>query len=186
MTELFIDRIDFDLGQILIVTDGQSLCAIDFSGYEQRMIKLLTRRYKSIQLVDQVNPQGFSHRISAYLAGDLNSVDGISVQTGGTVFQQQVWLALRTIPPGTTATYSELAKLIDRPKACRAVGLANSLNPIAIVLPCHRVIGANGALTGYAGGLDRKEWLLHHEQSNTGRVVRLKGLAATQLSLAGC
>jgi methylated-DNA-[protein]-cysteine S-methyltransferase len=163
MTELFIDRIDFELGQILIVSDGEALCAVDFSGYEHRMIKLLTLRYESVQLIDKVNPQDFSRRISAYLAGELNSVDDIPVKTGGTDFQQQVWLALRTILPGTTTTYGELAKLLDRPKAYRAVGLANSLNPIAIVLPCHRVVGANGILTGYAGGLDRKEWLLKHE-----------------------
>jgi methylated-DNA-[protein]-cysteine S-methyltransferase len=163
MTELFIDRIDFELGQILIVSDGEALCAVDFSGYEHRMIKLLALRYKSVQLIDKVNPQDFSWRISAYLAGELNSVDDIPVKTGGTAFQQQVWLALRTILPGTTTTYGELAKLLDRPKAYRAVGLANSLNPIAIVLPCHRVVGANGSLTGYAGGLDRKEWLLKHE-----------------------
>lgn len=163
MTELFIDRVEFELGQILLVTNGVALCAVDFSGYEHRMMKLLGRRYRSIQLVETVNPQGFSDRIAAYLAGDLQSVDGMPVSTGGTEFQQQVWLALRTISPGTTATYGKLAQQIDRPKAYRAVGLANSLNPIAIVLPCHRVIGANGSLTGYAGGLDRKGWLLQHE-----------------------
>ena len=166
MTELFIDRIEFELGQILVVTDGEALCAVDFSGYEQRMIKLLLLRDKSVRLVEKVNPQGFSQRISAYLAGDLNSIAEIPVRTGGTAFQQQVWLALRTILPGTTATYGELAKSIDRSQAYRAVGLANSLNPIAIVLPCHRVVGANGSLTGYAGGLDRKQWLLQHESSN--------------------
>ncbi len=163
MAELFIDRIEFELGQILVVTDGEALCAVDFSGYEQRMLKLLSRRYQSVQLVEQVNPQGFSQSISAYLAGDFGSIEGMPVRTGGTAFQQQVWLALRTILPGTTATYGELARQISKPQAFRAVGLANSLNPIAIVLPCHRVIGANGSLTGYAGGLDLKGWLLRHE-----------------------
>jgi methylated-DNA-[protein]-cysteine S-methyltransferase len=163
VTELFIDRIEFELGEILVVTDEEALCAVDFSGYEQRMMKLLARRYNSVRLVEKVNPQGFSQRILAYLAGDFNSIAGIPVRTGGTVFQQQVWLALRRILPGTTATYGELAKSIDRPHAYRAVGLANSLNPIAIVLPCHRIVGANGSLTGYAGGLDRKGWLLRHE-----------------------
>jgi methylated-DNA-[protein]-cysteine S-methyltransferase len=161
--ELFIDRVEFELGQILVVTDGEALCAVDFSGYEQRMMKLLSVRYNSMRLVERVNPQGFSHRISAYLAGNFVSIERIPVRTGGTAFQQQVWLALRTILPGTTITYAELAQRIARPKAYRAVGLANSLNPIAIVLPCHRVVGANGSLTGYAGGLDRKGWLLQHE-----------------------
>jgi methylated-DNA-[protein]-cysteine S-methyltransferase len=163
MTKLFIDRVEFELGQILVVTDGTALCAVDFSGYEQRMMKLLERRYESIQLVERVNPQGFSDRITAYLTGNLNSLDDLPVRTGGTAFQQQVWLALRTVLPGTTATYGELAQRIARPTAARAVGMANSLNPIAIVLPCHRVVGANGNLTGYAGGLDRKGWLLRHE-----------------------
>lgn len=171
MTELFIDRIEFELGQILVITDGEALCAVDFSGYEQRMMKLLARRYKSVRLVEKVNPQG-CQRISAYLAGDFNSIAEIPVRTGGTAFQQQVWLALRKILPGTTATYGELAKSIDRAKAYRAVGLAISLNPIAIVLPCHRVVGANGSLTGYAGGLDRKQWLLQHESSNKLKPIR--------------
>lgn len=163
MSELFIDRVEFELGEILVVTDGEALCAVDFADYESRMMKLLAQRYPSFQLVAKVNPQGMSDRITAYLAGDLSSVAEIPVKTGGTAFQQQVWLALRTILPGTTATYGELARRLDRPNACRAVGMANSLNPIAIVLPCHRVIGANGKLTGYAGGLERKQWLLQHE-----------------------
>jgi methylated-DNA-[protein]-cysteine S-methyltransferase len=163
MTKLFIDRVEFELGQILLVTDGEALCAVDFSGYEHRMIKLLERRYESIQLMERVNPQGFSDRVTAYLRGNLNSLDDLPVRTGGTAFQQRVWLALRTVLPGTTATYGELARRIGKPTAARAVGMANSLNPIAIVLPCHRVVGANGNLTGYAGGLDRKSWLLRHE-----------------------
>jgi methylated-DNA-[protein]-cysteine S-methyltransferase len=161
---LFIDRVEFALGQILVVTDGEAVCAVDFLDYEQRMMTLLVQRYSSIELVEKVNPQGVSDRISAYLAGDFSSLDEIPVKTGGTAFQQQVWLALRQILPGTTATYGELARRIDRPNACRAVGMANSLNPIAIVLPCHRIIGANGSLTGYAGGLERKRWLLQHEE----------------------
>jgi methylated-DNA-[protein]-cysteine S-methyltransferase len=163
MSTLFIDRVESELGQILVVTDEEAVCAVDFLDYEQRMMKLLVQQYSSIELVEKVNPQGVSDRISTYLAGDFNSLDEIPVKTGGTAFQQQVWLALRQILPGTTATYGELARRINRPNACRAVGMANSLNPIAIVLPCHRIIGANGSLTGYAGGLGRKRWLLQHE-----------------------
>ncbi|HET8842556.1 MAG TPA: methylated-DNA--[protein]-cysteine S-methyltransferase, partial [Ktedonobacteraceae bacterium] len=103
--------------------------------------------------------------LRAYLAGDPRSLDAIPVDTGGTAFQQQVWSALRSIPLGTTTTYGELAASLGKPKAYRAVGATNALNPIAIVLPCHRVVGADASLTGYAGGLHRKDWLLRHERA---------------------
>jgi methylated-DNA-[protein]-cysteine S-methyltransferase len=85
------------------------------------------------------------------------------VATNGTDFQKSVWHALRAIPAGQTVTYGELARRLGQPTAMRAVGLANGANPIGIVVPCHRVVGANGTLTGYAGGLERKRWLLAHE-----------------------
>ncbi len=102
-------------------------------------------------------------KVEAYLAGDLHALDEITVNPGGTEFQQTVWSALREIPAGTTRTYAQLAASIGRPSAWRAVGLANGRNPVAIVIPCHRLVGSNGTLTGYAGGLERKRWLLHHE-----------------------
>lgn len=163
MTELLMDKVDSAMGQILIVTDGKKLCALDFAEYESRMIKLLEKRYESIYFVPKSNPQGFSDLLRAYLVGDFSSLDQIPVHTGGTPFQQKIWLALRSIKPGTVVTYGALAETIGRPTAYRAVGMANSLNPVAIVLPCHRVIGANAQLTGYAGGLERKQWLLQHE-----------------------
>ncbi|AFZ24944.1 O-6-methylguanine DNA methyltransferase [Cylindrospermum stagnale PCC 7417] len=165
--QLLIDKINSEIGTILIVADGEKLCAVDFADYELRMIKLIERRYGNFSLLDVKDPQGFSSRIRAYLKGDVQSLDDIPVNTGGTAFQQQVWLTLRTIPWGKTISYSELAAKIGKPTAYRAVGLANSLNPVALVLPCHRVIGANAALTGYAGGLERKRWLLHHEGVST-------------------
>jgi methylated-DNA-[protein]-cysteine S-methyltransferase len=163
MTKLWIDRIESPIGQIAIVVDEYSLCALDFANYEARMMSLLTQRYESVELVPHSNPLGFTARLQAYLAGDLTSLADIPVKMGGTAFQQQIWSKLREIPIGETWTYGQLAKSIDRPTASRAVGMANSLNPIAIVVPCHRVIGAKGTLTGYAGGLDRKSWLLQHE-----------------------
>lgn len=102
-------------------------------------------------------------QLNAYFAGQLTSFD-LPLLGHGTMFQQQVWKALQSIPYGTTITYGELAHRIGQPQSSRAVGLANGKNPIAIVVPCHRVIGANGKLTGYSGGLEKKEWLLHHEQ----------------------
>lgn len=163
MSELLIDKIDFKMGQILIVSDGEKLCALDFAGYESRMMRLLEKRYGSVHFIETPNPQGFSDRIRSYLAGEFSSVDEMPVSTGGTAFQQQVWFALRSIGPGTVITYGELAQRIGRPTAHRAVGMTNSLNPVAIVLPCHRVIGTNANLTGYAGGLECKRWLLQHE-----------------------
>jgi methylated-DNA-[protein]-cysteine S-methyltransferase len=127
------------------------------------MMTLLQRRYGPVHLAQTANPYGFSCRIRAYFAGDYSCLDDIPVNTGGTSFQQHVWSALRTIPAGTTTTYGELAARLDKPTAYRAVGAANALNPIGIVLPCHRVIGADASLTGYAGGIERKHWLLQHE-----------------------
>ena len=101
--------------------------------------------------------------LAAYFRGDLAAVDAIDVDPDGTPFQRRVWAALRTIPAGETRSYGELARTIDHPTASRAVGAANGANPVWIVVPCHRVIGASGALTGYAGGIDVKRWLLAHE-----------------------
>ncbi len=163
MKTLQLDRIDSPIGTILLVVDDKQLCSLDYADYEPRMMTLLQRRYGSVQLEQVSDPCGFSGRIRAYLAGDYACLDTIPVSTGGTAFQQKVWLALRSIPPGKTLTYSELAAQLGKPTAYRAVGGTNALNPVAIVLPCHRVIGASSSLTGYAGGLARKHWLLRHE-----------------------
>lgn len=161
--QLLVDKISSEIGTVVVVCDGEKLCALDFADREQRMLKLLQRRYGNFHFQNVKDPQGFSSRIRAYLQGDRTILNDIPVSTGGTVFQQQVWLALQTIPWGKTISYGELAAKIGKPTAYRAVGMANSLNPVAIALPCHRVIGANAALTGYAGGLERKRWLLNHE-----------------------
>ncbi len=143
MRELQLDRIDSPIGTILLVVDDNKLCSLDFADYEPRMMTLLQRRYGSSMQLRQVNdPCGFSSRIRAYLVGDYACLDAIPVSTGGTPFQQEVWLALRSIPPGKTLTYGELAVKLGKPGAYRAVGGTNALNPVAIVLPCHRVIGA--------------------------------------------
>ncbi len=163
MKELQFDRIDSPIGAIVLVVDDKRLCSLDFADYEARMMTLLQRRYGEVQLEQVNDPCGFSSRIRDYLAGDYACLDAIPVNTGGTAFQQQVWLALRSIPPGKTLTYGELAAQLGKPTAYRAVGGTNALNPVAIVLPCHRVIGASSSLTGYAGGLERKRWLLQHE-----------------------
>jgi methylated-DNA-[protein]-cysteine S-methyltransferase len=161
--KFLLDRIPSPMGTILLVSDGERLCSLDFADYEARMMGLLQKRYESVELVESIDPQGFSSKIHAYLAGDFTVVDNIPVNAGGTDFQQWVWQELRKIPVGATLTYGELATKLGKPTASRAVGMANSLNPVAIVVPCHRVIGAKAKLTGYAGGLERKKWLLAHE-----------------------
>jgi methylated-DNA-[protein]-cysteine S-methyltransferase len=163
MIKLLIDRIPSPMGIIQLISDGSNLCALDFADCEVRMLGLLHNRYSSFQLVEAIDPLGLSGKIRAYLSGDFRSLDNIPVSVDGTEFQRQVWQMLQTIPLGTTISYGELATKIGKPTAARAVGMANSLNPVAIVVPCHRVIGANAKLTGYAGGLDRKQWLLQHE-----------------------
>ena len=160
---LWIDRVPSPIGDLLVVTDERALVALEFDDTEDRMTPHLARYFKGAEIVQRVDPLGMSRRVQAYLAGDLAAFDGAAVDPCGNGFQLRVWLALRAIPPGETISYGALAARLGNPTASRAVGMANSRNPIAIVLPCHRVIGANGALTGYAGGLERKTWLLQHE-----------------------
>ena len=150
--------------ELLVVTDGDgNLRALDFADYEDRMRTLLARHYGSVALVDGAVPAIVAAALDAYFGGDLTALDPLPVATGGSAFQRGVWAALRRIPAGTTTGYGALAAMLGKPGAARAVGLANGANPIGIVVPCHRVIGASGALTGYAGGVERKRWLLEHE-----------------------
>ena len=162
-TTLAFDTLTSPIGQIEIAVLDDRLVALDFADYRARMEALLTRRFGAFELKPTRNPAGIGTKLRAYLKGDLAALDDIEVDAGGTPFQAQAWRALRKIPAGRTTTYADQARKIGRPAAVRAVGAANARNPIAIVVPCHRVIGANGTLTGYAGGIARKEWLLAHE-----------------------
>jgi methylated-DNA-[protein]-cysteine S-methyltransferase len=165
--QLQIDTVEGPAGApfaaVYVVTDGSCLCSVDFAGYEERMHRLLKRRYGVYQLAERNDPCGASSSMRAYFAGKLDALDELGVRTGGTAFQSSAWLALRAIPAGTTATYRQQAARVGRPAAVRAIGAANGQNPLAIVLPCHRVVGMDGRLTGYAGGLATKDWLLRHE-----------------------
>jgi len=162
---LTLDRFPTPIGEALLVTDDPGrLRAFDWSNFESRMHKLMRRHCGSaVTLECGRAPQSILHALEAYFAGELTAIDSIPVLTGGTPFQRSVWSALREIPAGKTWSYSQMAIRIGAPKAVRAVGLANGSNPVGLVLPCHRVIGADGSLTGYGGGLDRKRWLLEHE-----------------------
>ena len=163
---LLIDRADTPIGELVIVADRQGrLRAVDWTDYEARLLRLLRLHYgeKGFALEPERNPGGLTQAMSDWFAGDLGVIANLPVETGGTPFQRTVWAALREIPCGVTVSYSELARRIGRPAAVRAVGLANGANPVGIVVPCHRVVGANSTLTGYAGGIERKRWLLNHE-----------------------
>lgn len=165
---LALGRMPTPIGEMLVVVDDlQRFRALDWTDHEDRMRLLLRRRLgpeaSGLRVVDRPLPAPVRRKLDDYFAGDMQILDGISVETSGTAFQASVWRALRAIPAGTTISYGMLAARIGRPKAVRAVGLANGANPIGIVVPCHRVIGADASLTGYGGGLERKCWLLRHE-----------------------
>jgi methylated-DNA-[protein]-cysteine S-methyltransferase len=168
--KLSIDRIDTPIGELLVVADELGkLRAVDWCDYEDRMSRFLRLHYGSggYTLAPATNPHGLRDLVNRYFAGEMNAIDDIPVETAGTPFQRKVWKQLRSIPCGAPISYRTLAEQIGNPTAVRAVGLANGSNPIGIVVPCHRVIGANGSLTGYGGGLERKRWLLDHEQRHT-------------------
>src|SRR5262249_16780301 len=163
---LAIERLSTPIGTIVLLIDEQNvLRMLHWENGHEGLQKILRRRYgvDRVRLVEGGGVSAVRASLEAYFAGELEAIDRIPVKTEGTTFQRQVWSALRAIPAGQTCSYSELAGRLSRPKAVRAVGLANGSNPIGIVVPCHRVIGSNGSLTGYGGGLDRKRWLLEHE-----------------------
>jgi methylated-DNA-[protein]-cysteine S-methyltransferase len=163
--EIFgLDRFETPIGTALLVTDAVgALRALDWEDYEPRLRKLLRLHYGAPVLENARAPVDIRAALSGYFKGDLASLSAIEWRVAGTPFQRKVWTALRTIPAGTTTSYGALAAQLGMPRAVRAVGLANGANPISIVVPCHRVIGTNGSLTGYGGGLPRKRWLLEHE-----------------------
>jgi methylated-DNA-[protein]-cysteine S-methyltransferase len=152
------------VGALTVVADGHCVCLLHFGARDAAVDRFLARWYPGERVVDAADPAGAVTALHAYFAGDLHAIDTVPVDLHGTPFQQRVWAALRDIPAGRPVSYQTIARTIGAPAAVRAVGAANGANPVAIVVPCHRVIGSNGTLTGYGGGLDRKRWLLHHEQ----------------------
>ena len=169
MTEvqLLVDRIETPIGKMLVASDRDgNLRAVDWVDHEARMLRLLALHYgeNGFRLEPNHNANSPADAISSYFAGELEAIESLPVKTMGTPFQRRVWLALREIPCGTTVSYAQLARRIGRPSAVRAVGHANGANPVGVVVPCHRVIGSDGSLSGYGGGIERKRWLLEHEK----------------------
>jgi methylated-DNA-[protein]-cysteine S-methyltransferase len=162
MTTLHTADFGSPLGDLRAIWDDAGLCSLMFTEHWQLAERTLRRRFGGIAPVAAPSSD-LPGRIAAYFAGDFASLDGIAIDPGGTPFQQSVWAALRRIRPGETTTYAQLARGIGAPTAVRAVGAANGANPIWLIIPCHRAIGSDGRLVGYAGGLERKRWLLAHE-----------------------
>lgn len=153
------------VGTLTIAVHDSRLVGLCFEGLWPRRRNALEKHDSTCTFVRRADPGGVVSRLARYFDGDLDALTDIDVQSWGTPFQQSVWNQLRLIPAGQTRTYAEIARAIDAPTAVRAVGAANGANPIGIVVPCHRVIGSDGKLTGFAGGLPAKRWLLEHENT---------------------
>jgi methylated-DNA-[protein]-cysteine S-methyltransferase len=161
---LRVDRLPTPIGEALVVSDEAGcLRAFDWADHEADMIRLLRLHYGALVPEAGAAPGAVMGALRRYFEGEVEGLDAIEWRTGGTAFQRAVWSGLTTIPAGETLSYRGLAARVGCPTAVRAVGAANGANPISVVVPCHRVIGSDGSLTGYGGGIERKRWLLRHE-----------------------
>ncbi|HEU5179951.1 MAG TPA: methylated-DNA--[protein]-cysteine S-methyltransferase [Candidatus Polarisedimenticolia bacterium] len=170
------------IGTLCLYASGPALVALALPGGDEELRAWLARRFGDFRTRSESDPAGAASALRAYFAGELAALDRIEVDPGGTSFQRSVWMELRRIPPGTAISYACLASRVRRPKAMRAVGAANGSNPIPLVLPCHRVVAADGTLCGYGGGLEAKQWLLVHEKALASGAWRLE-LPSSQLPL---
>jgi methylated-DNA-[protein]-cysteine S-methyltransferase len=160
----FSEQFATPTGTMLLLTDDQEQArGLEWEDHAERLHQLLRQQYGPVRLAERRDASKVRRAIEAYFAGALAAIAELPTMTAGTAFQREVWAALRRIPTGQTTTYGRLAMDLGRPTAMRAVGAANGANPVSVIIPCHRVIGANAALTGYGGGLERKRWLLRHE-----------------------
>lgn len=156
-------EIQSPVGNVIVASLGAVVVGLQFADCREGLEAGLSRRFGVWEPVPGSGANAAADRLRAYFAGDIRALDRLEVDPGGTPFQARVWAQLRRIPAGSTASYRDVATAIGAPTATRAVGAANGANPIGIIIPCHRVIGADGTLTGYGGGLERKRWLLAHE-----------------------
>jgi methylated-DNA-[protein]-cysteine S-methyltransferase len=150
------------IGPLGLAAEGGVLVAVTFDGL-RRLRAWASRALGQCEWVDVDDPAGVSAPLRRFFAGDLDALSSIPVRLHGTEFQRRTWETLRRIPSGKTWSYRRLAQELGDPRATRAVGAANGQNPVPVIIPCHRVIGSDGSLTGFGGGLDRKRWLLQHE-----------------------
>jgi methylated-DNA-[protein]-cysteine S-methyltransferase len=177
--DLLLDRVTTPIGELLMVANARgALCMLEFHDKPERWRSGFKRRFDGAEFTERRDPFGLATKLRRYFDGDIDSFDEIETDAQGTDFQRLCWKNLRRIPAGTTTSYGALAKKMGKPAAMRAVGLANGANPIAIVVPCHRVVGSDGSLTGYGGGLERKRWLLAHEARHAGQELFRKAKRA--------
>jgi methylated-DNA-[protein]-cysteine S-methyltransferase len=167
--QIFRATLATPIGEMLTLASDDGLCALEFIGPDKQLTRLdarLERHFPPHEIVDRESPVIARTRqwLLAYFAGESADIVGIPLDMRGAGFEKRVWQALTRIPPGETTSYGAIAQALGSAGASRAVGAANGANPISIIVPCHRVIGASGHLTGYGGGLDRKTWLLNHEK----------------------
>jgi methylated-DNA-[protein]-cysteine S-methyltransferase len=160
-----IATLETPIGPLFLAAHGDRVCLLYFGAKEKAARADLDRWYPGAKIEPHPDPAGAAAKLHRYFEGDLSAVDDVEVEMNGTPFQREVWAALRRVKAGETTSYAEIARRIGRAAAVRAVGAANGANPVSIIVPCHRIVGTNGTLTGYGGGLDRKEWLLRHEGS---------------------
>jgi methylated-DNA-[protein]-cysteine S-methyltransferase len=151
------------VGEIAIGVHDGRVCALQFADKRMKAYETIGRLFGEVEFVP-LRGHPTLDALRAYFDGDIAAIDGIDVEMHGTPFQRSVWAALRTIPAGETASYRDIAIRIGSPQAVRAVGAANGANPVGVIVPCHRVIRADGSLCGYGGGIERKKWLLEHER----------------------
>jgi methylated-DNA-[protein]-cysteine S-methyltransferase len=157
------DRVETPIGDMILVAKDGVLLLLEFHDSKDRVAREMRARFGEVELQEASNPFGLSDVVRDYFAGNVHAIDNLITDGGGTEFERRVWKELRSIPTGTTVSYGDIAKKLGDINLSRAVGIANARNPVAIVVPCHRVIGSDGTMTGYGGGLHRKEWLLRHE-----------------------
>lgn len=162
MTGLSSGEIATPLGALRAVTRGDTVLVLEWTDQPARIARHLARLGAEAAACAEGVPATVRAAVGRYFAGETAALDALDAAPRGTDFQRACWAALRTIPPGTTATYAAMAARLGLAGAARAVGAANGANPASLVIPCHRLIGAGG-LTGYGGGLNRKRWLLDHE-----------------------
>jgi methylated-DNA-[protein]-cysteine S-methyltransferase len=176
---LRLGRLATPIGEAVIVTDEAGyLRVFDWADRDAGMVRLLRLHYGSVVPEPGAAPSNLKRLVQKYFEGDVGCLAAIEWRAAGTPFQRSVWTALTSIAPGETLTYGALAVKLGRPQSVRAVGLANGANPISMVVPGHRVIGANGSLTGYGGGIERKRWLLNHEGAAFGDALVRRARAA--------
>jgi methylated-DNA-[protein]-cysteine S-methyltransferase len=162
---IVLSRYESPIGPLVLASEGDALLALEFPERSKGIAPRLKASHPDAAVEEGATPKRIASALAEYFGGDTRALDRVEVRTEGTPFQREVWAALRRIPAGQVWSYKELAREVGRPKAMRAVGAANGANPVALVVPCHRVIATGGGLGGYGGGLHRKEWLLKHERA---------------------